>query len=136
MKSDLLLTLAGAALGAAAVAVHKLAQERQAHAQTQSSLARIRARLAAALDTQAAANAAAAVLQRGIVQRDTELADAQAQLGRAADAVQNLIKALNSANVRCAELQQALDRHGLSAESAYFAAVLSDGTIAGPFSRN
>lgn len=96
----------------------------------------LRQTLNQALDDLSCADSTNSALRQNINQRDADLADAQAQLLRAADSIQGLIKALNAANVRCAELQNALHRHGLSAESAYFMAVLGDGSVAGPFSRN
>lgn len=149
-KTDLLLTAAGALLGAAAVAIHKLRDERRAHSRTLARLAGVQGRLAAALDSRREAESAKEVLQGEVQrlsdklmtavtqlgQRDADLADAQEKIVQANDAIGRLLQALNASNVRCAEQQQALQRSGITAEAAYFLAVLSDGSTAGPFSRN
>lgn len=146
--TELILTAVGALIAAAAI--HKLRAERRAHKRTLSRLAGVQSRLSVAIDSRREVESVNEFL-RGraqrlsdelaeanyqIGQREAELADAQEKIAEANGAIGRLLQALNSANVRCAEQQQALQRNDLTAEAAYFLVALGDGTIAGPFSRN
>lgn len=128
-----LIAAAGALLHAAA---NKLQPASPAAVNYPKLVSWLRSNLADACDQRNALEATNLVLRQGIVKRDAELTAAQAELTRAADSIASLLRALNAANVRCAEMQQALKHHGIVVESAYFLATLSDGTVAGPFGRN
>lgn len=140
MIEGLLIAVVGGTAGATVLLVAKLlhlgpyAQPQQAD--PSPSLAGLRSRLAAALDARNDAETANEILRQRIAQRDADIAEAQEQLNRASVAIQNLLVSLNTTNARCASLQGQLSRCGGAIEPAYFLALLDDGSVAGPFSRN
>jgi uncharacterized protein YlxW (UPF0749 family) len=99
-------------------------------------LAKARQRLATTLDSLREAQQANRYLQAEVTECNATIACMQADHERQNIAILNLIKRLNAANVRCAEMQGTLDSRGVTVNAAYFLAALGDGSIAGPFSRN
>lgn len=137
MGHDLL--LAGAAvLGAAAatVAVASLRRERLGHQETIARLAGLRQHVACTLDSLRDAQRGNLSLLSDVSERDATITKMAEEHERSSLAIIKLIKSLNAANARCAEMQQALHAQGITSEPGYFLAMLGDGSIAGPFGRN
>lgn len=125
-------------MGAAVTVFHRLVQpadsghvqaEESRCAEAEAGLARVRTCLAAALDE-------LRLTKRCLSESESALAREREVNAHNTATLAALIKALNAANVRCAQMQGQLRRLGDDEQGAYVLARLEDGTVVGPFSRS